>query len=70
MDDRQSVRGVIPAHAVKRVEHPVLVDCGAEPGKTAISVVPILDGGRVAGFEVRCRCGATVIVECVYEEKP
>jgi hypothetical protein len=32
-------------------------------------VVPLLDGDRLAGFEVRCGCGASAVVECVYAEE-
>ena len=64
-------RGVIPAKVVRRTAQPVLVDCSSQSeGATQhpISVVPILEGDSIAGFEVRCSCGASVIVECVYEE--
>jgi len=37
---------------------------------TPMAVVPLLDGDRVAGFEVRCGCGSSAIVECVYEDTP
>ena len=31
----------------------------------------IRDGDRIAGFEIRCGCGATAVVECVYgKESP
>ena len=66
-------RGVIPGNVVHRADQPVLVDCShGEQGPTRqpISVVPVVDGNTVVGFEVRCSCGASVIVECIYEENP
>lgn len=66
-------RGVIPGNVVRRADQPVLVDCNqgaAKSGSHPITVVPVIDGKDIAGFEVRCSCGASVIVECVYEEKP
>jgi hypothetical protein len=62
---------VIQRAAVRRIDQPVLVDCGTH-GKGAqapIVVVPLLDGDRLAGLEIRCGCGATAVVECVYEEQ-
>ena len=46
-----------------------MIECGT-PGNghaaQPIAVVPLLDGERIAGFEIRCGCGASAIVECVY----
>ncbi|MCR9244196.1 MAG: hypothetical protein NXI31_04135 [bacterium] len=66
----QSRAGVLRRDAVRILEHPALVDCGSDAtdGK-ALSVVPLLDGQRVAGFEVKCGCGNSVIVECVYTKE-
>ena len=66
-------RGVIPGNVVHRADQPVLVDSSqgeAQPTNHPITVVPVLDGDSIVGFEVRCSCGASVIVECIYEEKP
>ncbi len=69
MNDGNGPRGVIPRQMVKRIEQPALLDCGqAQDGTQALSVVPLMSGDRVAGLEVRCRCGASVVVECVYED--
>jgi hypothetical protein len=48
----------------------VLIECQktAEGQVGAIAVVPLAEGDVVHGFEVRCQCGAGVIVECVYAE--
>lgn len=49
-----------------------MIDCGAHASGQAprtLAVVPILDGDRVAGFEVRCGCGARAFVECVYDQE-
>ncbi len=73
MVDPSTHRGVIPGDAVHRADQPVLVDCGhgADESKgNPISVVPLIDGSTVVGFEVRCSCGAFVIVECIYGENP
>ena len=62
-------RKVLRRDAVHVLEHPALVECGSnspEHSDRAITVVPLLDGTRVAGFEVRCGCGTSAIVECVY----
>ena len=64
--------GVIRGAAVRRMSQPALVDCSSKgPGDTTrpISVVPLLDGERIAGFEIRCGCGAAAVVECVYEKE-
>ncbi|MHC4515816.1 MAG: hypothetical protein ACYTGW_09185 [Planctomycetota bacterium] len=66
-------RGVIPGNVVRRANQPVLVACSQGeqgPTKHPISVVPVIDGDTVVGFEVRCSCGASVVVECIYEENP
>ncbi len=73
MAEPPAPRGVIPGNAVRRADQPVLVDCGQGAGESKghpISVIPLIDGSTIAGFEVRCSCGASVIVECVYEENP
>lgn len=64
-------RGVIQSAAVRLVAQPALVDCTSKVGEVAkpIAVVPLLDGDRVAGFEIRCGCGAAAVVECVYEKE-
>ncbi len=69
MNEAAPSQGVIPAHTVRRLAQPVVVDCG--DGSTAqqpMTVIPLVEGTRVAGLEVRCRCGSAVVVECVYEE--
>lgn len=64
---------VIRRDNVRLVAQPAMLDCGtAAEGKSAtpLAVVPLLEGDRVAGFEIRCGCGASAVVECVYEDKP
>lgn len=73
MDPVGKPRGVIPKGAVRRIAQPVMVDCsGGGNGQGPIVVVPLLDGDRVAGLEIRCGCGASAVVECVYpmEKQP
>jgi len=63
---------VIARDRVRVTAQPAMLGCGddaAEGGKP-MSVVPLLDGDRVAGFEVRCGCGAAAVVECVYQDSP
>lgn len=64
--------GVIRSSAVRLVDRPALVDCAtAATGDAArpIAVVPLLDGDHIAGFEIRCGCGASAVVECVYDKE-
>ncbi|MCK5943473.1 MAG: hypothetical protein KAI24_15940 [Planctomycetes bacterium] len=64
---------VIRRDNVRVVAQPAMLDCGTvtEGGPAVpMAVVPLLDGDRVAGFEVRCGCGASAVVECVYEDTP
>lgn len=59
--------GVIRRDAVRLAKRPAMVDCAAGGNSLGtIAVVPLLDGDRVAGFEIRCGCGASAVVECVY----
>jgi hypothetical protein len=73
MTDSHKKPGIIPRNAVRIGQQPVLVDCGStSDGQRTqpLAVVPLLDGDRVAGFEVRCGCGAAAVVECVYAAEP
>lgn len=72
MLEHQPRPGVIRRDAVRMVRQPALVDCGvATDGRASrpIAVVPLLDGDRIAGFEIRCGCGSTAVVECLYAEE-
>ena len=72
MNDAKNHPGVIRRDAVRLVRQPAQIDCGSHAtGRTTgtLAVVPLLDGDRVAGFEIRCGCGATAVVECVYEKE-
>lgn len=72
MADSSNQPGVIRRDAVRLVAQPALIDCGtASEGHAAqpMAVVPLLDGDRIAGFEIRCGCGASAIVECVYAKE-
>jgi hypothetical protein len=64
--------GVIRRDAVRLVAQPALVACGAGGDGTAaqpLTVAPLLDGDRIAGFEIRCGCGVSAVVECVYAQE-
>lgn len=71
MTETQNKTGVLRRDDVRVVSQPALVACGHDPevSGSSITVVPLLDGNRVAGFEVRCGCGGSAIVECVYPNK-
>ena len=62
---------MIPAREVRHVDAPVLVECTSGPDNRSdtMTVIPLAEGNAIHGFEVRCQCGATVVVECVYEEE-
>lgn len=67
MTESQLSPGVIRRDAVRLAPKPTMIDCGTvAPGQGPLAVVPLLDGNRVAGFEIRCGCGATAVVECIY----
>ena len=61
-------KGVIRRDAVQVGSQPALVGC-ADAGQGPISVVPLMDGDRIAGLEVHCACGARAVVECVYPDQ-
>ena len=62
-------QGIIRRDDVRVVTQPAIVDCaGASKDGGAISVIPLMDGDRVAGLEIRCSCGSSTLVECVYPE--
>ncbi len=67
-----SERIVIPGRAVRRVAAPVVVECTdpAQAGADTMTVIPLVNGDRVEGFEVRCQCGSSVVVECLYQAAP
>jgi hypothetical protein len=58
--------GVIPARDVRRTAQPALVESGGGPDRS-MTVLPHVDGDRIAALEVRCSCGNSVVVECEYE---
>ena len=73
MSDFPQRSGVLPRDRVRVTRQPAQLDCGtAVNGKPSgtLAVVPLLDGDRVAGFEIRCGCGAAAVVECVYTATP
>lgn len=71
MTDAVQKRRVIPAREVGQGTAPVLVESVTKPDGTTdtMAVVPLTEGTDIRGFEVRCQCGAAVIVECVTEEQ-
>ena len=64
---------VIRRDSVRLATAPAMLDCATitdgKPAQT-MAVVPLLDDDQIAGFEVRCGCGASTIVECIYEDTP
>mgnify|MGYP001329896249 CR=1 FL=1 len=72
MSDFRDSQSVIRRDSVRLGAQPALIDCGSDAaGKVTgtLAVVPLLDGDRIAGFEIRCGCGASAVVECVYEKE-
>ena len=70
MTDSSPQKGVIPARSVRRLDQAVLVDSGSpseEPGRSSLTIVPLVDDDLISGLEIRCTCGASAIVECVYD---
>jgi hypothetical protein len=61
-------KGVLRRDVVQIGSQPALVGC-ADAGNGPISVVPLMDGDRIAGLEVHCACGARAVVECVYPDQ-
>ena len=65
---------VIGRNNVRLVAQAAMLHCGTitddaqNQQVNQVAVVPLLDGDRVAGFEVRCGCGGTAIIECVYDD--
>ena len=70
MSDPNRARQVIPSRSVRRAEQPVLVDCSASSDghSGTMTVIPLTENGEIHAFEVRCQCGSSIIVECLYEE--
>ena len=71
--DPSTKSNVIRRDRVRVSSQPAILDCGTltEDGAgRPMAVVPLLDGDRVAGFEIRCGCGASAVIECVYENAP
>lgn len=66
---KEPQRGVIRAESVKRIEQPVFVIDGTGTQAGGMTVVPIVDDGQIEGIEVRCRCGESVLIECVYDKE-
>ena len=68
MTSNHDKSGVIRRDSVRLLKQPALVECGTGTDDQAqpIAVVPLLDGDRVVGFTVRCGCGASAVVECVF----
>lgn len=71
-NQRSSKPDVIRRETVRVVEQPAMLGCGEDSvgATTPMAVVPLMDGDQVAGFEVRCGCGASAVVECLYEDTP
>ena len=59
----------IPAKRVVQVAKPALVASGTHESNDSITVIPLVDADRVAGLEIRCRCGSRAVVDCVYDGK-
>ncbi len=60
-------KGVLHRDSVRVMSQPALVDCSSNDQGRTLTVVPLMDGDRVAGIEVRCSCGSSTLIECVYQ---
>lgn len=72
MSEQRDRTGVIRRDDVRLAAQPAQIDCGSDAaGKVTgtLAVVPLVDDDHVAGFEIRCGCGASAMVECVYEKE-
>ncbi|MFO1076186.1 MAG: hypothetical protein U1E73_00505 [Planctomycetota bacterium] len=71
MSETSQKQGVIRRDKVRVLGAPALVEGGAhaQHAGASISVVPLLDGTTIAGFEIRCSCGTSAVVECVYTQE-
>jgi hypothetical protein len=63
----QQQHGVIRADSVRRIAQPAFVADGGAATGGGMTVVPIVEDGVVAGIQVRCRCGESVLIECDYD---
>ncbi|MGE3173698.1 MAG: hypothetical protein AB7O97_13825 [Planctomycetota bacterium] len=61
------IKGVLRRDHVRLVAQPAVIDCAGSDQGTPMTVVPLMDGDRVAGLEVRCGCGASTLIECIYQ---
>ena len=60
----------IPKDRVLDVARPALLSPGGDGQPRSMTVIPLVDGEEVAALEIRCRCGAHVVVDCVYDSEP
>ena len=69
MNRSATPRKVIPATSVRHSDQPAFIESNhaVGGGTRAMSVVPLIDQGAVVGIEVRCSCGSSVVIECVYD---
>ena len=61
-------KGILRRAAVRVASQPALVECRQENGNHggSITIAPLTDDEKIMGFEVRCGCGSSAVVECVY----
>ncbi|MCA8943092.1 MAG: hypothetical protein KDB80_11070 [Planctomycetes bacterium] len=57
----------IPAGRVVKVAQAAVVASGTGADTHPITVIPLVDGEELCGLEIRCRCGAQAVVDCVYD---
>ena len=57
----------IPAQRVVKVDQSVVVASSADTDAHPITVIPLVQGDHLEGLEIRCRCGAQAVVDCVYD---
>lgn len=57
----------IPANRVVKVDRSVVVASSPDTEAHPITVIPLVQGDDLEGLEIRCRCGAQAVVDCVYD---
>lgn len=68
MTSNRTEKTILRARSVQRSEHAVQVPVQGSPSDEVMTVVPLPGTGRIEGFEVRCRCGGRVVIECQAED--
>lgn len=58
----------IDKRRVRVIDEPIIVDHGIR-GAGSLTVTPIFDGRTIQSLEIRCSCGQSLGLDCVYEDE-